>query len=181
MKTFNEWILLEKSGESYKLSCVMASFEKNISDKIIKWGKQHIPDKVLHKDKDGGMGREDEIHVTALYGLHTNEVKSVEKITKDIKSFEIKLGKISKFESPDFDVIKIEISGKKLYDLNKSLKTLDYTSKFKDYVPHCTIAYVKKGTCDHLLDNKNFVGNESFITSLIFSPAEGEKQKINLV
>jgi len=185
MIIFKEWIdqkflLLEKKGEKHSYSCVLALFGKKDAQHVLDWSKIHVKDSNLHIAQDGGMGREDEIHVTVLYGLHTNESLEVENLLKDIKGFSINLGKISKFTSEDYDVLKIEIDAPYLHELNKKLKNLDYTSKFKEYVPHCTIAYVKKGSCDHLLGSKHFFGRKVEINSLTFSPAKGKKSKIIL-
>jgi len=179
MKTFHEWLVLEKFGVKHKFSCVMADISKSDADQVMKWSKKHIPEDVLHKED--GMGREDEIHVTALYGLHSSEIEPVKKIVDKFSAFELTLGKISKFDSnPDYDVIKIEITGDQIHKLNKALKTMDYTNSFKEFIPHCTIAYVKKGKCDHLLKNKDFLGKKVLINSITFSPVEGKKRKITL-
>lgn len=179
MITFHEWLIVEKFGVKHDFSCAMADFQKSDADKIIQWSKKHIPDNVLHTED--GMGREDEIHVTALYGLHTSEIEPVKKIIDKFSAFELTLGKISKFDShPDYDVIKIEIAGSKIHALNKSLRTMEHTNKFKEFIPHCTIAYVKKGKCDNLLKNKYFEDNKVLINSITFSPAKGKKTKIKL-
>lgn len=178
---FREWFLLEKLGKQYSYSCVLAAFKQNDAIPIIRWSKDNISDSVLCVDGDG-KGRENEIHVTVLYGLHTNSVSDVEKIIKDVQPFQITLGKISKFDTnPNYDVIKISVTGPKLHALNTSLRSLDHTSNYDKYVPHCTVAYVKKGRCDNLMGNQDFEGKKVQIDSITFSPAEGEKRKIRLV
>lgn len=179
MKTFNEWLITEKHGTKHDFSCVMADFQKSDANEVIQWSKKNISDNLLHTED--GMGREDEIHVTALYGLHTSDIKPVKAIVNKFSAFELTLGKVSKFDSnPDYDVIKIDISGNKIHQLNKLLKTMKYTNGFKEYIPHCTIAYVKKGKCDNLLKNKYFEGKKVLINSITFSSAKGEKRKIDL-
>ena len=178
MILFREWLLLEKKGEKHSYSCVMAVFNGKDAHFVMDWSQKHVKDRNLHIADNGGMGRENEIHVTVLYGLHTNDVKDIEEVKAE--PFKITLGKISKFESEEYDVLKIEVQSPKLHQLNKKLKEFEYTSKFDKYVPHCTIAYVKKGSCDRLLGNEYFLGKEVSVDSLTFSPAEGKKTKINL-
>lgn len=180
MKTFQEWVILEKKGEKHSYSCVLAKFNQPEAQAVLNWSKKYIKDEDLYIGEDGGMGREDEIHVTALYGLHTNNAEPVEKILKNVKPFKLTLGKISKFNNPDFDVIKFEVESRELHRVNRMLKSLDFTSKFKDYVPHCTVAYVKKGTCDKLVGNTSLQGKIIFVNSLTFSPSEGNKKTISL-
>jgi hypothetical protein len=60
------------------------------------------------------------------------------------------------------------------------LKKLPYTSKYKEYIPHCTLAYVEKNSCNHLLNNRQFDGKIIKVKQLVFSPSNGEKTKINL-
>lgn len=171
---FKNWLLIESS--THKFSCVMANL--NNENLFINWSKKNIKKEDLCVE-EGGI--ETEPHVTVLYGLHTNDYKEVEKLLKKVKSFEITLGKVSKFESQNYDVLKIEIKSESLFKINKLLKKLDFTSNFNTYVPHCTLSYVKKNSCDKLLRNKYFEGKKFKIKELVFSPSKGDKTKITLV
>lgn len=56
----------------YDYSSIHVDVPKDISDDIIKWGRKEISDReIFVMPRDPGLGREDEIHVTVLYGLHT--------------------------------------------------------------------------------------------------------------
>lgn len=165
-------------ASSYSYSCVMFRLDKNDAKRIMDWSKENVPEKDLYTD--GEKGREDDIHVTVLYGLHTTDANDVKEQLKGSKGGSLTLGKISKFEAKDYDVLKISVDGSGLRKLNKSLKELPYTSKFEDYNPHCTIAYVKKGSCDHLLGDRSFDGMKAEIKSLVFSPSEGEKSTFSI-
>lgn len=169
--------MLEKKEADYSYSCVMFMFPSEDAKAVLDWSKQHIPDDAIFEGDD--MGREDEIHVTVLYGLHTNEPKPVKDIVSKWSPFEISLGEISKFESGDYDVLKIGISGDELHAANKSLRELEYTSNYDEYKPHCTVAYVKKGSCDDLLGNKDFSGKKISVKNVVFSPAEGERASMS--
>lgn len=175
---FKEWYLLESKKE-HSFSSVLINFDDNDSKKILSWSRRNIPSsKLVHNDN--ADGRETNTHVTVLYGLHNDTPEKVKKIAKNIKPFHIKLGKISKFEGLDYDVIKIEVIGSDLIKANKTIAKLPHTNKYKTYVPHCTIAYVKKGSCDHLLGKEIFKGMTIPVNSIVFSSKTREKTKISL-
>lgn len=159
---------------TYKHSCVM--FVLPESQKIMQWSKKNIPNDVL----EGEKGRENEIHVTVLYGLHTSDSNDVKDIVKKFKPASIQFGEISKFEADKYDVIKIDVEGDILHEMNKALKKLPFTSTHPTYKPHCTLAYVEKGSCDHLLGKRNFDDQEFSLDSVVFSPVEGEKVNLRL-
>ena len=92
----------------------------------------------------------------------------------------MRLGKVSKFEAGKYDVLKIEVSSDVLEKMNTALKKLPYTSKYPKYVPHCTIAYVKSGSCDKLVGNKDFDGMRVHVENIIFSAASGKKTTFKL-
>ena len=173
MLKFKNWII----NEGYDYSCVMADFD---FEKLIKWAKENVPESCLYY-KENKDGYELDPHVTVLYGLHTTNFKDVEKIIKNQKQFEIKLEKISIFDTnPDYDVLKIEVESDELRKLNDKLKSLPYTNSFKSYKPHCTIAYIKKGECKDLIGNKTFYGKKFKIKELVFSPSSGSMVKMEL-
>lgn len=115
-----------------------------------KWGDliSKIKEEDLYDDGSGTFGREDEPHITVLYGFH-DEVKAEDFypiIEEHGTNFELKGTKISLFENPEFDVVKIEIEPtEKLLALREAVMGLPHTLTYKDYNPHMTIAYVKKG------------------------------------
>lgn len=170
---FKNWIICESEEHSY--SCVLANFPN--ANSFISWSKKNIKKENLYTPEDG---IETEPHVTCLYGLHTNNPVEISLSTKQVKQFSVTLGKISKFSNEKFDVIKIEVNGKELHNLNKILRKLPYTSNFDKYIAHCTLAYVKKGSCDDLIGDKYFKGKTIKIKELVFSSANGEKTTISL-
>jgi hypothetical protein len=167
-----------QEGSGYNYSCVMFNLNPQDSSKVLKWSKKNIPDNVLFTD--GEKGREDEIHITVLYGLHDSNPIDAKKIIRRFKPSTVTFGEISKFETERYDVIKISVDGQILHKMNKALKALPYTSNHPIYKPHCTLAYVKKGSCDHLLGKKYFSDWKVTMTSVVFSPADGNKLKIEL-
>ncbi len=170
---FTEWLLLE---ETHKFSCVLVPLDK-IAAKVLSWSKKHIQEKDLYVPEGG---RDTETHVTALYGLHTTSSDDAKPIIEKFKPFDVTLGKISKFTTEKYDVIKIEVESSELRKMNAALKKLPYTSKYPKYVAHCTIAYVKPGSCDKLLGSKDFDGNKVKVDKVTFSASSGKKTSLKI-
>ena len=100
---------------------------------------------------------------------------------KNEKPFNIKLKEISIFEhSPDFDVVKIGVDSKDLHKLNENIKKKMTTTVKFPYNPHVTIAYVKKGSANHLIGNHVFAGKVLKVNEIIFSAKSGVKTKIHI-
>jgi len=170
--------LIEKKNGDHDFSSAHALLPADLAKSVIDWGKENIPD----KDVNNEFGREDEPHVTVLYGLHDLYPDGVRDFLNNEKSFEIKLGKISAFTNNlDFDVIKIDVDDNEdLHRINKLLRqNFKYTSRFQVYKPHITIAYVKKGKGDDL--KKSPLEGKSFkVSDIIFSSSNKTKTKIKL-
>lgn len=173
--SFKNWLLLETDGP-HKFSCVMAQLP-SIKNEIVKWSKKNIPETALCEEEGG---REDDTHVTVLYGLHTNNPSDIKPILAKFSPFNISFQSVSKFEAENYDVLKIGINSHTLHKMNEKLRELPYTTNHPKYVPHCTLAYVKKKSCDHLLNDDSFSGLKVIVNDITFSPAEGDKSKIKL-
>jgi 2'-5' RNA ligase len=176
-------LLLE---ENYKFSCVMLMVPETLSAPLQEWSEKHIPDKALFVDDDGGKGREDECHVTVLYGL-TDAIPSenLMEVLESTRPFEVYLGKVSLFENDEFDVVKCEVISPALHALNKRIcASVDYENDHPVYKPHCTIAYVKKGAAKKLVGQKPFddadLDPKFTVTEIVFSSKNGDKQTLSL-
>jgi 2'-5' RNA ligase len=148
--------------ESYSYSSTQINLPENVASVIIQWGKLNIPDDNLYFDEEGGLGRETEIHVTVKYGL-TDPVpsKALLEIIRKTKPFTIKLTGISLFEQEKYDVVKLDVESEALRHLNAAITAqCDNEDKHPEYVPHVTIAYVKKGTASKILGQYPFENNE---------------------
>lgn len=130
-----EWIdtLSESVGKSlkdYDYSSTQVNLPGDIARRIIAWGKANIPDELLSSTDYGGGsatdGRETDIHVTVLYGLHADGPGDVQRVVKDaaLGPVTLRLGKVSVFEREDFDVVKIDVKSEGLATLNERLKAL---------------------------------------------------------
>lgn len=141
--SFKNWIKLFESKEE-RYGCVM--LKANISN----WKKhlELIEKEDLYDNKEHDYGYSDEPHITILYGIHHDEVdlKEVYEEIKNLKPVEVTINKMGMFENDDYDVIKYDIpTNDKLSKYRKIFEEFPNTQTFKDYKPHMTIAYVKKG------------------------------------
>lgn len=183
MKTFTHFLEQKEIKKTYSFSSVLFRLPENLSQKIITWGKDKVSSKNLFTDPtDPGYGREEEIHCTVLYGLHSSKSNGVRNLLKRVKPFKVRLGKISFFTtSPKFDVIKIEVISKELHRIHELIRdNSEVTMKFPEYRPHVTIAYLKKNTYENGIDKNVFSGREFEVDTLLFSSKLGTKTPIRL-
>lgn len=173
--------IISKKLVNFDRSSVQFNMPKILSESILSWGKKNIPDSDLYT-KENEYGRENEIHVTVKYGLHTANVNKIEKVVNEFGSFFIKLGNISRFVPPDedYDVVKIEVDSNELHELHRLLGDLPNSDDHPVYQAHCTIAYVKKGYCANLSGNIDLKGQTAKVSKLIFSSYTGKKSEVSL-
>lgn len=87
-------------------------------------------------------------HLTYLYGYEDTKIDEVkEKLDElNLKPFQIETDAIDLFESENYDVVKFNVKKSKLLQsIFDKLSELPNKNLFKNYSPHITIAYVKKG------------------------------------
>lgn len=174
MKTWKQF-LEEKAAHEF--SSTQVNLPEPLAGQIRRWGHQFIAD----EDVDTEEGREDEIHVTVLFGLHTNEPDEVKKALKGVGPIELTLGKTSIFECEDYDVVKLDVESDDLHRLNKKLSDCcEHTQTHPTYKPHCTISYVKKGCGKKYVGNDKFAGTKIEIDEVLFSNKERIKKAIKL-
>lgn len=168
-------------SKQHDFSCLMAVLPKDISDQIISWGKEHIPEESICTKECSG--REDYIHVTIKYGIHEATPISTKEALKGQSIVKAKLGKVSLFKNEDksFDVVKLDIHSSDLIKLHKSIgQKVENTENFPEYVPHVTIAFVNKGMADHLVGDTTFEDIEVDLSTLDFSGKDGEIESFSL-
>lgn len=174
MMTWQQF-LLEKT--EHEFSSTQVNLPAAVAKRVRAWGKEFVPDSALFP----GEGREDEVHVTVLFGLHGNDVSEVREVLRGVGPVKLRLGKSSIFEGGEFDVVKLGVVSADLVRLNKLLRDgCEHTLTHPKYVPHCTVAYVKKGL------GKRFVGDGSFdgvvvtVGEVLFSDKSRTKSAIRL-
>lgn len=174
MKLFK--LLSEKKNIEYQYSSVLCYLPTNLTNKILRWSKDNIPDNILYV-KDESMGRENEIHITVKYGLLNNNPEKVKNILKDFKPFDITLGQITLFEKEEYDVVKIDVSSTILNQINKAISNLPNSDSYLIYKPHITIAYIKHGKYN-CSNNDIFQGIKFKVNELEFSRCMSEGNDI---
>lgn len=129
-----------------------------------------IPKEDLAKD-----GVETEPHATVLYGFSLDfDAQKLPEVLSGFGPFEARLGKLSRFECPEYDVVKFEVVSDRLRALNAELSESfkeDITPSKWDYNPHVTVAYVKKGAAQGL-DGSKLEGRTFEVRDLLYSLPE---------
>lgn len=142
-----DYLQKESRDADISYGCAMSYLDtavnKKACEKAWKDAIPKIPKEDLHE-----YGVETEPHVTILYGLHTDKSSVVkEALDKaDIGFYNYTIGEPAIFENEDYDVLIRKVRDPRgLKKLRKELLDLPHTLTYKDYKPHATIAYLKKG------------------------------------
>lgn len=160
-----------------KFSSTQINLPAELAERIMEFGKIIPDDKLVEAEG----GREDKIHATALFGLHTNNPKVVENAVSSFGPVRIMLGPLSYFECNGYDVLKIDVISPRLIQLHETLAdACEHTSTHPDYIPHITIGYVEKGFAKQFAGNPIFSGEEFTARELYFSGQNGIKRMIPL-
>lgn len=119
---------------------------------LIKKIQSQIPEGDLYIDESGkinGFGLETESHVTLFPCLdNKTSVNELIPFLSPVAELTAKLCNISLFENEEYDVLKADIDSESpLFKSNSVLgENFECHSEFKEYHPHMTIAYLKKGS-----------------------------------
>jgi len=176
-----------KLGSSYSYSSTQVQLPQALAKAVTDYSAG-IPEPNLYlgddngdKDAYNGFGREDDIHVTVKYGLHTSDVEKVRKVLEKEKPVEVTLGKISLFKSDDYEVVKIDVDSPGLHTLNKRIsEDLKCTDTYPVYKPHVTIAYVKSGEGKAMEGECSLTGKSFIADEVVFSSKDGKRVAIKL-
>jgi tRNA nucleotidyltransferase/poly(A) polymerase/2'-5' RNA ligase len=133
----------EKIPEKQKVGTLMVKFDIPSWEFIL----NKIKDVDLYHPEELQYGKEEEPHITVLYGF--NETVTPEDIRAEIGDFDLpikaKILGISLFNNPEFDVVKLDIESPQLVELRRRVEQLPNTLTYTDYKPHMTIAYAIRG------------------------------------
>jgi 2'-5' RNA ligase len=168
-------VVIEVLMKAHDYASTQVNLPDDIRDRIAAWSTKHIPDKDL-ADK----GREPDSHITVKYGIEDKGPQAIEALVKSHRQIRAKLGKLSIFKTnPEYDVLIIEVDSPDCANLNRIItRNVPCTTTFPVYIPHCTIAYVKKGAADKLNGNNEFGGTELEFPELTFSSKADKLTKI---
>jgi 2'-5' RNA ligase len=151
----------KKDVDAQEFGCAMVLFDfpqlKEIQDQI--------NDEDVYREDRKGLVKD--AHVTLLYGFIDEEVDP-EAVLDDCEKGNfttIKLSDLSLFENEKFDVLKLKADAAFLKTLNGKLrKKYAFENEYNEYSPHCTIAYLKKGTGQGYLDSIKLEEEEFEVT-----------------
>jgi len=158
-------------------SSVHINVSQQLAEDLIHWSDEYINENDIFFDLNNNFyGREDEPHVTLLYGLHTHDPLCVEQLISNQQPFEITLQEFFLFDDNNsFNVLAIKLDTPELYELNGKIRgNLDYTNRY-NYVPHITIAYLKKGR--YVPMDNPFKRHKFLADNFVFSSGLGIKKR----
>jgi len=149
-----------------------------LESEILKYA-QSIPDDLIFDEE--GFGREEDNHITLLFGMHDDDDVNLKEQLKDVAPFEVELGDISFFEADGYRVMKIDVISEELVALHDKLRlNLENTQTFDEYNPHVTIAYVKSHYNDKEMDKQIFNGRTASINEVHFQDNDKHPSTIPL-
>ena len=152
------------------------------------WAYVRLPEKIRNamkkvRDKIDPADveeKEGHPHITAKYGLKTTDPDEVRQILAGNRGGKVKFGKTSIFEKDDCDVLKVSVTSHALHAVWKSLSKLDNEDQFKEYVPHATLAYLKKGTGKKYKNLETLEGMEFTFDEVVFEDKKDNATDIKL-
>lgn len=183
----NYKLIIEGKEEKAKYSygCVMLDVTNADSIDIIRKMQDLIDDEDLYNDPENPnrFGKQDDVHITALYGLVSEQddenaatPEDIEKTVIEYKPFTVQISEISMFDNEKFDVVKIAVvPSDELVALHEELKEFPYKSDFDVYVPHITLAYCLKGTGKKYLKKFKDIITIENIKDITYSTADKQK------
>lgn len=164
----------------YDYASTQVNLSSDIAKRIMDWGKENIPDEEV-ADEDDTKGREDNPHITILYGIVNNDPQQVIDLLQGKTQATATLGKISFFENDDYDVVKISVESEDLAAFQKILwDGVEHESDYPEYEPHVTISYVEKGTGKKYSGSDEFEGTELTFDKIRFSTKDETTTWISL-
>lgn len=126
-------------------------------------------------------GIEDNPHLTLLYGFEKEvKIEDIKSKLRGFKDITIEIDGVGLFENEKFDVLKFNVkSTQQLNDIHNKLSELPNKDKYDNYVPHITIAYLKKGTgAQHIDKTKKMI--LSNLNNISYSNPSGDKDYFKL-
>lgn len=138
----------------YEYGFLMVAYDK---PEIIKRIQDSIPEKELYNgesaEEENQYGLEKECHVTLVPCLDKDlDVEKLKKHLMKLEDYGGFLANVSKFDNDRYDVLKCDVGCYNLYRTNAEIcHEFPTHSEYKEYHPHMTIAYLKKGMADKYL------------------------------
>lgn len=136
-QALGEW-LTEQQDDQFLQSQIDVP---SLTAELDRWKEKHLSDALIDKP-------ERRPHVTLVYGLDKRDMPAIEQAAKEYgRPVRFSLGAFNFFDAPDHDVLYIEVVSEGILALRKALLALPNTraQTHSDYIPHITVAYLKKG------------------------------------
>ena len=160
--------------------CLMGYTPVEFKPHFSKFAKTAVlPSSIYTDPNDPSYGYESDFHVTNKYGYNPDlSKKDLAYILNGIKPFLITLTGISLFENEKFDVVKFDVHPcENLLKIRTRCDEFKNEDKYPTYVPHATIAYVRKGMFSAKKENLNI---KVPISRFKYSGSDGKKLMISL-
>ena len=160
------------SWDRYDSYYLIAYPTDSLVDTIISWGYDNIDcDDIFNDPADPSFGREKNIHLTILANLEEISNDKLRTAIGEERAIECEMGAIGVFSNNSkYDVVYIEVTGEPVRELNGSLsQSIRSSNRFPVYIPHITIAYVKKGCGDRFLSDRYFCGQKFKVDQVVLS------------
>lgn len=130
----------------YDYGCVMARIDEEAARKILDFNNRTITNEMLYEEEGYGYGREITPHITIKFGLTESYTEEqMKQLLSKVVPFNVEIGGVSIFENEKFDIVKFDIEGKEIRELNEMFSQLPNEDKHPIYHPHLSLAYVKRG------------------------------------
>lgn len=167
----------EAAVGDFSHGCLMLPVPYDLSRQLVAWSQKYILEKNLDE-----QGIDFQPHVTVCYGFQPGfDAEALRPLMKEYAYVSAKLGKVSRFETEKYDVLKLDIVSADLRAWNRTIRErFHITTSYPDYKPHLTLAYVRPGTCKHLDGNSDWTNAILTTDRLEWSPAEGAKKNLYL-
>lgn len=139
-----------------------------------------IPEEIVYEPQNPEYGKEMNPHITVLYGIDPVEGERAKALLRKVPSqIYATLGQTGIFETPQFDVLKIEVYSPYLSRINKFLRdNVEYENDFPSYKPHVTLCYLKKGMGKELVGDKRFAGMKFTFKTFLYSDENRRKESV---
>lgn len=155
-------VRIKNFSADYDKGCLMI----DVIDPMHEFILSQIDPEDIYEPGDPTHGLETRSHVTVAYGF-TKQDYPLDVLTcayeydeTKIRVPKIEFEKISFFDCEEYDVLKWDVNSPDLVNANSKIKALyDLENDYSEYKPHCTLAYLKKGTAAKYVDRFKLIHN----------------------